>query len=374
MQLIFLDRNNLSYKDNGFIDNKFEIDQDLVLIKRSTFVVNKTNINTSVGDIVALKIYNHFYIGIIETIEHSSNNETNIKTVDFKGIFNFEVPLFSYTGDVSTFLENIISKHLLDSSDPNQNLSYIVISKEASFISELTFEEDKLMTLQDVLELISKTYGISIKFEVVFLRGRITGIKLRIVEVTKGIKLKSNLSFITDLVVSDSDSQVINKVTYYPKSENKIYKNVIDYYLLKSGEVTIDASHTDRYRTVNKKSYTYSDSDFESLEAKVRSELKGTNLDHNITFNIKVDNEVVKPLVDLNIGDFIEFYTNTKVYNSVITGMVFKNTFSVCSLTLGEYRIKLTEKIQLLNKNVTSAVGNVAIQNNMSNTIDGGEF
>lgn len=374
MQLIFLDRNNLSYKDNGFIDNKFEIDQDLVLIKRSTFVVNKTNINTSVGDIVALKIYNHFYIGIIETIEHSSNNETNIKTVDFKGIFNFEVPLFSYTGDVSTFLENIISKHLLDSSDPNQNLSYIVISKEASFISELTFEEDKLMTLQDVLELISKTYGISIKFEVVFLRGRITGIKLRIVEVTKGIKLKSNLSFITDLVVSDSDSQVINKVTYYPKSENKIYKNVIDYYLLKSGEVTIDASHTDRYRTVNKKSYTYSDSDFESLEAKVRSELKGTNLDHNITFNIKVDNEVVKPLVDLNIGDFIEFYTNTKVYNSVITGMVFKNTFSVCSLTLGEYRIKLTEKIQLLNKNVTSAVGNIAIQNNMSNTIDGGEF
>lgn len=374
MQLIFLDRNNLSYKDNGFIDNKFEIDQDLVLIKRSTFVVNKTNINTSVGDIVVLKIYNHFYIGIIETIEHSSNNETNIKTVDFKGIFNFEVPLFSYTGDVSTFLENIISKHLLDSSDPNQNLSYIVISKEASFISELTFEEDKLMTLQDVLELISKTYGISIKFEVVFLRGRITGIKLRIVEVTKGIKLKSNLSFITDLVVSDSDSQVINKVTYYPKSENKIYKNVIDYYLLKSGEVTIDASHTDRYRTVNKKSYTYSDSDFESLEAKVRSELKGTNLDHNITFNIKVDNEVVKPLVDLNIGDFIEFYTNTKVYNSVITGMVFKNTFSVCSLTLGEYRIKLTEKIQLLNKNVTSAVGNVAIQNNMSNTIDGGEF
>jgi hypothetical protein len=43
-------------------------------------------------------------------------------------------------------------------------------------------------------------------------------------------------------------------------------------------------------------------------------------------------------------------------------------------ITLGEYRIKLTEKIQLLNKSVSSAVSNISISTSGYTDLDGGEF
>ena len=55
MKLLFLDRSTLQYKDNAFVTNQFELALDMVLIKRSTFKVNKTNINCTIGDIVVFK-------------------------------------------------------------------------------------------------------------------------------------------------------------------------------------------------------------------------------------------------------------------------------------------------------------------------------
>lgn len=374
MELIFLDRNTLAYKDHGYVDNNFEINLDLVLIKKSTFVVNKTNINTSVGDIVVLREFNYFYIGLVELIEISSAKQTTINTIDFKEIFNFEVPVTSYTGDIASYVSYLITKHLLNSNDSKQNLLYLTISKETSVTGTLTFEEDKLMKIQDVIELISKSYGINIKPDVMFLRGRITGINLKIVEVSKGIKIKSNISDIMDLVISDSETQTINKVIYYPKQDNKLYKDTITYYLLKNGDITTDQYSEARFKTVNLKSFYYSDSDYPTLDTKTRSEMLTSKLDHNITFNIKTDSFNLNPLVSLNIGNFVEFITPNKSYDSVVTGVRFKNNMNQCNITLGEYRIKLTEKIQVLNKNVASAVGNISIQSNNTKEIDGGEF
>ena len=52
MKLLFLDRSSLQYKDNAYVSNQFELALDMVIIKRSTFKVNKTNINCTIGDIV----------------------------------------------------------------------------------------------------------------------------------------------------------------------------------------------------------------------------------------------------------------------------------------------------------------------------------
>jgi hypothetical protein len=374
MELMFFDRNTLTYKDHGYVDSDFEINLDLVIIKKSTFVVNKININTGVGDIVIVRDHDYFYIGLVDTIEVSGTAQTIINTLDFKEIFNFEVPVTSFTGSMALYLENLIMTHLIASSDPRQNLSYLTISKETTIEGTLTFEADKLMKIQDVIELISKTYGVSIRTEVLFLRGRISGIRVRIVEVTKGIKLKSNLSAISDLVISDSDSQVINKVIYYPKQDNKNYKSTVTYFLLTNGDITDDCNNVARYNTVNVKSVTYSDSDYPTLESKARSEMLTSRYDHNITFTLKSDNFIIHPLDNLNLGDFIEFITPNKTYDSVVTGIRYKNTFNIVSVTLGEYRMKLTEKIQLLNRSVTSAVGNISIQTGVTKEIDGGEF
>jgi hypothetical protein len=56
----------------------------------------------------------------------------------------------------------------------------------------------------------------------------------------------------------------------------------------------------------------------------------------------------------------------------VITGIRFKDSMNYATITLGEYRVKLTEKIQLLSKNSSSgSTSNITITNT---DIDGGEF
>ncbi|MFH0767745.1 MAG: hypothetical protein V1920_06600, partial [Bacillota bacterium] len=192
--------------------------------------------------------------------------------------------------------------------------------------------------------------------------------------VNRGIKLKSNYSAIQDLVINDSSSQMINKIDYYPKIENITYTNKVSYYLLKNGELTQNVNDELRYKSVRPKSANFSDADYPSLLTKARSEMISSKLDHNITFTIKTDNDVVKPMINFQLGDFVEFYHDTKVYDSVVTGIKYKDGFHQATVTLGEYRIKLTEKIQLLNKSVNLAVSNVSISTSGITDLDGGEF
>jgi len=373
MQLIFLDRNTLVYKDNGYVDKTFEINLDLVIIQKSSFQVNKGNLNASIGDIVILKDSVIPYIGIVERLEVADLHKTMVHVLDFREMFSIDVPVQSYSGDLATYLENILLSHFKNSADEYQNLSYLSIVKDVSVNGELSFDPDKIMSLSSLMELITKTYGLRLSTDITYLRGRITGLVFKISEVTRGIKLKSNFSAIQDLVINDSSSQMINKLTYYPKIDNISHKEILNYFLLTNGEIIQDVNHSLRYKSVRAKSFTYSDLDYPLLITKARSEMITSKLDHNITFSIRTDNEVVRPMENMNLGDFVEFINNDKTYDSIVTSIIFINGFYQAYITLGEYRTKLTEKIQLLNKNVNSAVSNISISTGITD-LDGGEF
>jgi len=374
MQLIFLDRLNLTYKDYGYVDKDFEIVLDLVIIQKSTFILNKTKLNVAVGDIVILKDAPIKYIGIVERLEVADKHRTSVHVLDFKELFSIDIPVQSYSGELGLYLENLLVSHFKESDDALQNLSYLTIQRDANVQGELSFEVDKIMPLAGLMELITKTYGLRLTSEAVYLRGRVTGIIFKIGEVQRGIKLRNNYQAIQDLVVNDSSSQMVNKLTYYPKTENVLYKTTIEYFLLKTGELTQDRYHENRYQSVRPKASFYTDSDYPSLLTKARSEMITSKLDHNITFTIKTDNDVIQPLKNIELGDFIEFINNDQIYDSVVTSIKFNNGFHQATMTLGEYRIKLTEKIQLLNKSVSSAVSHVSIQTTGITDLDGGEF
>lgn len=374
MQLIFLDKNNLSYKDHGFLDKEFEMTMDLVLPEKSTFMINKIEIKSIVGDIVVLKDKDHSYLGVIETIETAGDGRTKIQTKDFKELFNIKVPIESYSGDVALFLATIIKRHFVSNSDSLQNLNYISVEVLTSRQGNLSFDADNLMKITDLIELITKTYGINLHYKVEFLRGRFSKIKLIIDVAEKGIKLKSDYKAIRDLVINDSDEQLINKVIYYPKSDNKTYKNTKTYYLLISGGITENKNDSNRYKNVALTSAFYSDDEYLNLETKARSEMISSGLDHNITFSLHVESSILKPLENLFLGDYVEFYTKTKIYDSVVTQIKYKNGFEEAFITLGEYRIKLTEKIKLLSKNMNSSIGNISVSKGGVTDLDGGVF
>ena len=47
---------------------------------------------------------------------------------------------------------------------------------------------------------------------------------------------------------------------------------------------------------------------------------------------------------NFNLGDFVEFVGESKTYETMVTQLSFKNGFYSCSVILGEYRVKLTDK------------------------------
>jgi len=372
MKLLFLDRSTLQYKDNAYVSNQYELALDMVLIKRSTFKVNKTNINCTIGDIVVLKSDIYSYIGILESIELLDDFTTNIKSLDFREIFNLDIPAITFSGDVADYLDQIITSYFKNNSDEKQNLSYLTISKETSVSGSLSFESDNIINMSKIFELVSKGYGISFDTDVTYLRGRITGIIFRIVNVNQGMVIKSDFSSILNVETNDSTSQLVNKVVFYPRSDNQIYHSIKIYYLLTTGEITEDSTSEYRYTSVMAKSYIYTDNDYETLETKARSEMVTSKLDHNITFMIDMKNKVFIPFSNIYLGDYVSFIHKGKTYESVITGITFKDSMNYAVITLGEYRVKLTEKIQLLSKNTSSgSTSNITITNT---DIDGGEF
>lgn len=369
--MIFLDKMTLAYKDNAYIGPEFEIVIDKVLIQRSTFKLNKINIMAKIGDIVVVQDKLFSYIGILEGIEKTDDKEIKINTFDFREMFNLEIPVFSYKGDLAQYLYNLIHENFINNPDSLQNLKYLTIIKEVFINGELNFENNKIESLAKLFELIAKEYKIRFIFEVSFLRGRIVGIIFRIVAVNQGVIIKSNFSAILNVEINNSSSQQVNKVIFYPRSDNQNYLQVKKYYLLTNGTITNDVTAEKRYENVKTKSFVYGDNDYESLETKAKSIMIASKLDHSITFLLDTNNKIFKPFYNLKLGDYVSFIHDNKTYESIITGMKFKNTMRYVLITLGEYRIKLTEKIQLLSMGSDKRVSNVEV---MNKNIDGGEF
>lgn len=82
-----------------------------------------------------------------------------------------------------------------------------------------TFEDDKVMTIHEILELITKMYGVSVRSNVVLI---MVLFRFRNKNSTNIIwcKIKADNLFLDDLIVNDSSKEQVNKVTYYPRKDN----------------------------------------------------------------------------------------------------------------------------------------------------------
>ena len=105
-----------------------------------------------------------------------------------------------------------------------------------------------------------------------------------------------------------------------------------------------------RIKKVKSTSQFYSDNEYSSLYTKASTELLKSNLEHNIQFDVTIDNSIIVPFKNFNLGDFVEFITDKKTYSTMVTQIAIKGNLYECSVVLGEYRIKLTDKIKLLEK------------------------
>ncbi|MBU1094542.1 MAG: hypothetical protein KKH01_08775 [Firmicutes bacterium] len=373
MELIILDKKTFQIKDHVNVSDAFEIKLDLVISQKSTFKLSTITVNAAIKDIVYLHTSEFNYIGIIESIDDEDDGLV-IGTVEFKEMLKKSVKVNSYSGILADYIETLVRQEFVTNDDNKENITYLSISKETSKLGELAFEDDKIMTIHEVMELISKSYGVNIKEEIVIQNGVLVGILLRIINVSQGVKLKGDQLALADLVINDTTETSVNKVIYYPKSENVIHMDIKIYYLLLDGTVTQDLTHPLRFTDVQSVAKTYGDNDFDTLFSKAQSELSITRTNHQITFTVNIDHKIIRVFDNVNLGDFIEFRFKGKLYDSIVTGIKFQNQMLSCQITLGEYRIKLTEKIQILSKSVNSQIGHISINKSSTTDLDGGEY
>ena len=373
MKLIFLDRITLKYKDNAYVSSEFEIVLDSVVKQKSNFTVNKEEIKAGVGDIVVLKEGKLSYIGIVQAITLNDDKTSKVQLNDFKEIFNIKVPVSSFTGNVCKFLADTIKKAFVSNSDSKQNLRYLTVTYNSDIEGSFNYDADTLMNIEDLMETITKTYGVVIKYQVNFIRGRFSNIEIIIEEETHIVKLRHDLKAISNLKIKESEENVVNKCVFYPKEENEEHKKEVEYYLLTDGSITTNKDDERRFPYVNVESEFYSDSDFEKLESKAKEKLIKSSNDHQITFDLDVTNNVFVPLGNIFIGYFVEFYAPKRTYTTMLTQIKYKNTFASCTLTLGEQRTSLTDKIKMMNGGTSNNKSVVNVSTAITN-FDGGIY
>lgn len=352
MEVIFLNRSAFKIIDYGFVDSDFQIILDSVVLQKSTFQVNKQNINAETGDFLVVKDKKINYIGIICSIEEDKEKGyTKVQTNDFISILDIKVKLSSYSGNVSQYLYNLISNAYITNADGYQKMPFLTIAKDYNSVAgSLTFEADTIDSISSVLNTLNKAYSIGIYYNLTYDNGRINGIELHIAGCRKGLILKSDFKDIMNLVISNGNDQSINKIVFVPSYENITYKNIINYYLLTDGSVSTVSTSPLRFKKVSMTTKIYKDADYSSLRTTAQSEMLISSLEHSISFNLKIENKVVIPFKDIQVGDFIEFITPNKTYQTMVTQFILKNNLYQVGVTLGEYRISLTDKIKLLSK------------------------
>ena len=374
MEAIILDRHSLQAKDYFFTDKDFDIYLDIVVSKISTFILAKESINARVGDLITIKQSEVRYLGIIDSIDIEKKGIIKLGTLEFLNVFALETIMDSYVGNVGEYLKEQIENNFIHCTDYFQSLPYLSVRNTAIVSGELTFDINQLMKIPTLIQYLSKNYNMKTKYNYTYLRGRIVGIELLISDssITKTIKYSEN--FIGNLSLQRNSNQSINKVVFIPKEENTQYRDRYEFFLLQNNEITDNSTHELRYEITRIKSMLYSDAEYYDLDIKASNELKSSMYDHNISFDLTLDNQLIVPMKDFDVGDYIEFIHNKDTYKTIVTSIRFHGTMKVATITLGEYRSMLTEKMSLLANKVSEQKTNSNTTIIGSENIDGGEF
>lgn len=351
MELIFLDEQDLSILDHALCTSDYEIVLDTLIPQKSSFIISKQSLNAENGDLLVVRDKEYCYIGIITSIKKEENGSIKIETKDYLSLFDIEIPLpTAFSGNIASYLITIFTSTFKTCGDSYQNVSYLVFESEVYKEATLSYENNTLMNLLDLVEEFSKTYGIRLSYELIVKDGVFYQIKVKVVEAKLGLILRDNLGSISNLVINDTNENSLNKVVFVPEVENSRHRSKVTYYLYKDGTIGIYNTIIKRYSKVKVKYVYFKDDDYDALLSKATKLLVDSSLNHSITFNFSFVINKIETLQDLKIGTFVELITSEKVYDTLVTKMKFKGSFNIAEITLGEYRGSLTDKLKLIDR------------------------
>ena len=351
LEIIILDGRTFKIKDYTF-SNDYVLLFDSLVQNASTFNVTKLVLNASSDDIVITRGKQKLYMGVIDNIT-TNNNIVKITTYQFSKKFDI-----SYLGESQTninlgdYIKKIIEDNLVNSDDDLQNINYLEVENKTTITGAVSLTSNSTSNILTVISSILKGYELLINYSVVYnSQGGIKSIKVLIEDVKKELVIKETENFITNVNVVDGRIGAVNKLIYYPNSDNVLYKETLKYYLLQDGSVSTDANAEGRLLPVIPEGEYYQDADIyydagATLLAKVKEKFASTTYNHSISFTIN-NNKAINPNT-LNLGDRVYFLDkDKKLYKSIITKLRYTNLGDSVEVDLGLNRTSLTDKLAM---------------------------
>ena len=354
IELVILDSRNFNVKDYTFTKS-YTIIFDSLVENNTIFMVNKPNLNASSNDIIITRGAPKQYIGIIDKL-NTVNNVTTITCVQFSSKFNTTYVGESVTDvNLGEYIKKIITNNLKNSDDNLQNLDYLEIENKAQITGAVSLTSNAASNILDVINTILKGYELVINYGIEYsTSGGFESLKVTIEDVSNEIVINSKEKFIQNVEVVDGRIGAVNKLIYYPNSDNVLYKTTYSYYLLDDGTITTDSNAEGRLIPVVSEIGYYQDKDIyydagETLMAKVRTKFAETTYNHYIKFTIN-ENKAI-PINSLNLGDRVLFIDEkNQKYNSIVTQLYYNDVTGNVQVQLGLNRITLTDKLLMGGK------------------------
>jgi|LSQX01.3.fsa_nt_gb hypothetical protein len=342
MNLLIYSREDFTFKESLPIES-FEVTLDTVINSESSFVIAGGSGSARQEDIAILHERSFFYIGIVKKIS-SEGIKTKISTTHFNCVLETEYITRNFTsGKYGDHIKTLINETLISSNDAAQNMSYLQVVNESTATGAILITKPEVSTIDAFIKELNATNGIRLETRLGIIDGKITHLKMVIVESVTSMKLRYDLALLRNLSINEDGDIPLNKVILFGDGHA-----TLSFYLLSDGSVSTNANSPLRIRPVNYSYVEYQSTD-NPLDV-ARKELVKDKFLHAITFDVALDNQIFIPFTNIYLGDQIVFITETKTIPTLISQIKFKNTLKECSIILGEHRLKLTEKLKMIER------------------------
>jgi len=342
MNLLIYSRLDFTFKANLPIES-FEIVLDTIINSESSFVISGSGGETAQEDIAILHERSFFYIGIVKKIS-AEGIKTKINTTHFNDVLETEYLTVNYPlGNLGEHIKSLITNNLISNPDSTQNMTYLQVRNESIAQGVISVTKAEVKTIAQLISELNATNGLRIETRLGIVSGEITHLKMVILDAVTTMKLRYDLALLRNLSINEDGNIPINKAILYGDS-----LPTLTYYLLADGSVTTNMSHPLRITPVKYSYIEYQSGDDPLMVAK-QALIKDKFL-HAITFDVSMDNQIFIPFTNIALGDQVEFITKSKTIPSILSQIAFKGTLKECSIILGEHRMKLTEKLKMIER------------------------
>ena len=288
------------------------------------------------------------FVGRISSIEQQDDGTAEIAFRSLAEMLDTDVLVTTsdLTGNLETFINNVISDLYVDNSDDEMNIPLVITEKTSTSTWALdlfdTDETSKIVNLfDDIIIPAFGTYGIILTFGLDISNSQITLSIGKNTAITKYIE--ADLPNVLDKsIIIQKAKKRINKITVYNDED---FSENVTYYLHSDG--SFDTTDSDRITPVVYDLLTVSTSSSGSFSdkalAKAQKTFNKNKYDNLIELSLMNDDELLSPWA-VGMGQIVNVISDGVSYGSILTGREMKD--NVTTLIFGTIRQELTKYLK----------------------------